>query len=192
MKKGIDKFLTSDKVLYSLPWIFAVVVVVLQIAAYMDKPRINYSNLGIGIINLLFVCGILISYKKHEKNIMKTLFGAVMSGRIISMMQYVSNSIEKFGEYPERALAILPLIFYILLLVNHLILGYGHKASPDRVSINRVVGFLIIVTTAVWNFATLDSIFLIIMWILFEIVIVIEILCIETKVDAYKIIRESK
>jgi len=195
MKKGIDKFLTSDKVLYSLPWIYAICTLAFEIFNIISGIYISIFELGLEIINILIVFGIAISYKAHEKNIMKTLFGAVIMGQIIYTFNFIT-SIFGITEYIfTLVLTIIGLLLYIVLFINHLILGYGHKASPDRVKLNRVVGlliFIVICISRIPNYISAEMIISGILGILAETSIILEILCIETKVDAYKIIRESK
>ncbi len=206
MKNGIDKFLTSDKVLYSLPWIYTVSTIAYEIICFIYyKSMSGIFTLGIEIMNILLVFGIAISYKVHEKNIMKSLFGAIMMERVIASFNLLTSHFSYEGYTFIKVETVITLLLYILLLVNHLILGYGHKANPSRVSLNRTVGFLLIVMSIIngvyemsWYIANpeyLDSIMPIIISLLVIIsdaAIVLEILCIETKVDAYKIIRENK
>jgi len=191
----MNKFLTSDKVLYSMPWIYAISTLTFEILHIILKSFPSVFDLGIEIINVLIVFGITTSYKAHEKNIMKTLFGALMMGGIIYFFYSVCYCFDKPEYILSTVIFSIMTLLYIVLFVNHLILGYGHKANPSRTNLNRVVGLLLILCNIIITvpyFTEPITILLSILSIISEAAIIIEILCIETKVDAYKIIRESK
>jgi len=153
-------------------------------------------ELGIEIINVLIVFGITASYKAHEKNIMKTLFGALLMGRIIyTFFSWTNIFFENPGSTLDLVMVAIFTLLYIVLFINHLVLGYGHKSNPSRTSLNRVAGALILLCIIIECIPYfISTIFTVtnILGIIAEAAIIIEILCIETKVDAYKIIRESK
>jgi len=195
MKNGLDKLFMSDRVLYAMPWIYAITTLAYGIMIITFNVSQSIFDLGIEIINVLTVFGITVSYKAHEKNIMKTLFGALMMGGIIYFFSWVNIYIGK----PEYTFALISnaiiTLLYIVLFINHLVLGYGHKANPSRTSLNRVAGILIVlcvVIECVPFYTSVEYTVASLLAIISEAAIIIEILCIETKVDAYKIIRENK
>jgi len=195
VKNRLDKLLTSDKVIYSLPWIYAISSLLCEVYGIIYNLGMTVFDLGLEIINILLVFGIAISYKAHEKNIMKTLFGAVLMGQIIAIFNYVSFCFENGETVFVTVINIILLLLMSVFFVNHLVLGYGHKASPDRVKLNRVIGVLTAVVAIIQiipAFSSTEIAVYCIMGLIAEHTIIIEILCIETKVDAYKIIRENK
>ena len=192
----MKNLLKNDKLLYSLPWIYLITTIAYEVVCYFNwEFSFALSDILHEIINVAIVFCITISFKKHEKNIMKFLFGALMMGRVMYALNYVDYYF--FGDYDSLVCKISSMAFFLLYLLfffNHLLLGYGHKASPAKMKFNYVIGGLILVTLIVWNLilsSTAMQYAETVLAVISEAALVFEVLCIETKVDAYKLDREA-
>jgi len=191
----LKKIFTNDKLFYMLPWTYLVCIVAYEIITYVNWNQEGiFFDVASEALNVLFIFGITISYKNHEKNITKMLFGAILAESVIYALNCAQYELTSPYGIVSKVCSLIYPVLYIVLFLNHLLLGYGHKASPKRVVWNRTIGLLIITSVIIWNIArgsAASQIVETVISIITETVIVLIVLCIETRVDAYKLDREA-
>lgn len=151
---------------------------------------------------LLGVCSVVLylSYSRHNKNLMKGiagfLLGIILMDDIQSLTYFISI------DDPFSAFSIFYLVCGTIFVINHFILCSNRKSNSVSVAINQVVllldalaliiGYIFYMTTSVdfINPSVVDYISTIAEGINF-IFICVMIICVESRLDAYKVDRED-
>jgi len=176
-------------------------IVTLVLAGIFVFANALYSFAGMNIIDKLlaferifiFIMLLItvISYFKHEKNIMKCTVGATLGATIIAEL----TTLLLKGVTPIN---IVGLIIPTVILISHLAINSDHHSNPLKIKFNQI--FLLISTIVLlalcvysvikngWNlqFARDLSLYL------FYISSIITLVIIESKLDAYRINREME
>jgi len=147
-------------------------------------------------ILLLRVCCVIalyISYRKHSKNVMKGMMGALLMGQLISAILFLSD--------PQTALELILVYAYLvlslLLFINHFTINANRQASPNMVLFNQIILILIAIVSIVGNVLWIEnySSLLISIALIVEIPGIIgmnaSIVCVESRLDAYRQDREA-
>ena len=161
------------------------------------------------IIQGVLVLFIYRAYASHDKNVMKGLMGSLLMELILNELCYVFG-FQRVRIAEEFSLGILPgvvfilveLVFFtlqIVLFINHFIINSDHHSSPERIQINRRVLFSLMATVVAqeaFSIATLSSytaatVIQQLLWFILEISTYGFIVCVESKIDEYKAIREQ-
>jgi len=163
-----------------------------SIVQMMYFPEFNGSSI-IRIIRVICLVELYISYKKHHKNTMKGLMGALIMAQVISSVNWMSNMEN------ERVLVFAPIfmVLSVLLFVNHLLINETHASKPVNIRLNQIIAILLTANTAAWSIYLLplsqnavNSVS--------EVIDIFgnagffgAIVCVESRLDAYKANREA-
>lgn len=207
MNKKISKFFTNDLTLH-FATVISIVFVIIQALVYSVAfgftPSTLFIYLGIGFV-VFFLDW---SYNRHEKNVMKGLIGALLAIVIISQFTFAFdyNLVENLKVlsqttigYIELALSIVNLILFVMLFINHFVINSEHHSNPRKIKFNQVVIYLIAAVSlaeiVLSIFVYPNDAVIVVEYIcraLLAISLLVMIVCIESKLDAYRIIKEEK
>jgi len=188
----LKKLFTSDK--------FFLIMVLCGILGGLAYAAIaifawNYAIQSQLVLLLRLVCvlALYISYKKHSKNVMKGMLGALLMAQMITAILY-------FSEITIAADNICVPIYVILsalLFINHFVINSNRKASPVMITINQIVILLLTVNNTVWGvtwiiaFPNAITFFSSIAVIIGFAGMASVIVCVESRLDAYRLDREA-
>lgn len=149
------------------------------------------------------------AYAAHDKNVMKGLLGALLMELILNELCYIFGFLRiKIVEEFEMSTALgvifvaIEVVFFtlqVILFINHFVINSDHHSSPVKVRFNQKVLFCLMSTIIVqemFSIATLSSytaytVLQQILWFILEISTYGFIICIESKIDEYKALREQ-
>lgn len=189
-KKFANVFIVDRNMVIALVFagvcVFANVLVSFAGMNIVDK-LLAAERLFIFIMLLITV----VSYFKHEKNIMKCTIGATLGGTVAAELTTLLLK-------GVTAVNILGVIIPIVVLISHLIINSDHHSKPRKIIFNQI--FLFITTLILlglscysifkygWSrdFARALSIYL------FYLASILVLVCIESKLDAFRILREKR
>jgi len=185
-------FFTNDKFFAFTTWfaVLAIIPYVLVVSLLYTDQFIIFENC-IRLINVLCLAVTYISYKKHNKNVMKGMMGAVMITLVlIGLTSFFINENYKIESGISIALA-------IALFINHFIINSDRQARPANVLINQIL-VLVLAIVAIVSFVSLvptcintaDAI-VTILAAFGQPFSMISIICIEARLDAYRSNREE-
>jgi len=145
------------------------------------------------IFRVLCVIFLYSSYRKHSKNVMKGMMGALLAAQLITAIQYLSEFL-----IPAEYIC-LPLfaILSALIFINHFIINADHKASPSMVKLNQILVVLLFINDAVleisWFAANPTSFCFVVSVanIIGFLGMSTSIVCVESRLDAYRLDREK-
>ncbi len=145
------------------------------------------------LIRVLCAIFLYSSYKKHSKNVMKGLMGAMLMAQLILSIDYLSQKTLPIDGVCMPVVVVLS----ALLFINHFIINSDHHSSPAMVRLNQIIAVLLIVNEIVWSgtwvAVSFSPLYLIaaIMGILGFIGFVGAVVCVESRLDAYRLEREN-
>ena len=158
------------------------------------------------LLRICCVIGLYISYRLHSKNVMKCLMGALLMAQVIAALSTLTDEALQLPIagicYPIFA------ILSLLLFINHLIINSDHHSNPAMISLNQIVVLLLIINNTVLSlgmikygapFSSADPTSA--QFIFHVICLIIDVIgfigmttivvCIESRLDAYRIDREN-
>lgn len=152
-KSGFESFFTNDLLLTLLPILF----VVFEVLSEIFYVRSGWFNITY-TIERVFIIGCLItlavSYKKHAKNIMKPMMGALLAASFFCDLPLAVDMLSNGQWYYDNVgdvwaiyeiLVIFSLMGYLAILIFHMIINSDHHSSPAKVKINQIIIILVMV-----------------------------------------------
>jgi len=145
------------------------------------------------IFRVLCVIFLYVSYRKHSKNTMKGLMGALLGAQMITAIQYLSDITTLVECICVPAFAICS----GLLFVNHFIINSDHHANPKMIFMNQILVGLLFLADAVWLISWGVSLHSAVMWVTVVLDVIGSlgmtaiIVCVESRLDAYRLNREA-
>ena len=149
------------------------------------------------------------SYVSHDKNVMKGLMGALLMELILNELCYIFGFL-RIKTAEEFAIStvlgvlfiLIEIVFFSLqisLFVNHFVINSDHHSNPSKVRLNQKILFGLMATVVVqeiFSIATLSSytaatVLQQILWFVLESSTYGFIICVESKIDEYKALREQ-
>lgn len=197
----LKKLFTNDKFFLITVFITVLCTIIDLFSLIMSGADLlmHLSWISTHLLIAIFTVIIYISYLKHNKNIMKAvigmLFGVLLMSDISSLVFYLSYSMDVFYGYVY-------VILDIVLIVNHLVLNSNHSSRPLAVKVNQIT-LLLQATASVLTFISTikatslgdtniyDLLSTVVSPFLF-VFAVASIVCVESRLDLYKAIREQK
>lgn len=194
----MKKFFTNDKVFLVAAiggFVCSLLYSVGCFVFWSDILTSTYASAAIlMVINGIATLCLYISYKKHAKNVMKGLIGALLYGGFATVCTITFPITKMFTTDIVCAFILLALTFVIL--VNHFIINSDHKSRKANISVNQWCTKLIVIDAAVWAISWIP--YLEGIAILFQFItaigiacIVGTIVCVESRLDAYRLDREA-
>jgi len=187
----MKKFFSNDKIML-------VALIIALIGGIVDVVVYGLQNVGTTVyINALrMICGVvlLISYKKHAKNVMKGMMGALLMANLIMSLCYLN-----FMDYLIDKICIpVYIVLSIGIFLTHFLINGDHHSRNGLVLINTIFVILLFVNSLVWNIWWLQyctSIWEIAAGILTAVsspCLSYLIIWVETKLNDFRIERENK
>jgi len=145
------------------------------------------------LLRLVCVVALYCSYKKHSKNVMKGMYGALLMAQLITAILCISDA-----QLPvERICFPIFAILSAVLFLNHFIINSDRKASPAVITLNQIVLVLLVINNAVMGIAWImyapNAIHIIstILDIIGFAGMAAVVVCVESRLDAYRLDREA-
>ena len=150
------------------------------------------------------------AYKRHDKNVMKGLLGSLLTilivNELISVYAYflgqyaVADKLDPFVGYLYLLVKSLLVAVQGLIFLTHFIINADHHSSPALVKFNQVLlvsAMILIICQELFGFFALGiyswGYFIAqLCWFILEISSYGVVVCIESKLDAFRILREAK
>lgn len=150
------------------------------------------------------------AYAKHDKNVMKGLMGALLTELILNELCYLFGfftvrlgAITEISSLYAAVFIALEVIYFglaLALFIDHFVINSDHHSSPKLVRLNRILLIALLITIVaqeVCNFFALGEVEALsllsqIVWFVLEVSTYAVIVCIESKLDAFRIKRESE
>ncbi len=164
-----------------------------------------YSIIGLAVtpraplpyIGLLFRVGCVIvlydSYRKHSKNVMKGMMGALLMGQLLTAISLLSDRVLPIEVVTTPIFVILSAFLFI----NHFIINADHNPSMAMVNLNRVLVLVLLVN----NFLRAGAYCLQCESLVEGVSVLLDglgflglssvVVCVESRLDAYRIDRQT-
>jgi len=149
----------------------------------------------IDLLRVLCVITLFVSYKKHSKNVMKGMMGALLMLMIVHAVACVSNNYS--GTARERIASIIYVALSAGLFVNHFVITGERIAKPEQVALNQVLCALMVVAMILISGSVVETENSILerlgefLYTLSFASSVASVICVESRLDAYRLEREK-
>ena len=185
----MKKLFTNDK--FFLAMTLCAVIGELFIACY-DIFALHHAIQSELVLILRVACVVVlyISYKKHMKNVMKGMMGALLMAQVITAVLYLSD----MQPAMDRICVPIFVVLSVLLFINHFIINADRSASPAMITISQIILVLLTINNTVWDIA----------WFMFDDFFIVyfldfigfagmisAVVCVESRLDAYRLDREA-
>lgn len=190
----MKKLFTSDKFFFAMATL--AVIGLIEYGIYLfTGGTIAYSSVGGSSIMAAICTGALyVSYRKHHKNVMKCLIGALLMALIldgVASLSFINIAV-------DRICTPIYILISLGMFVNHCIINESRKASPAQVALNRVLVVAFAVNVIVWvgsscillNIRPIDTVSMA-FYIIGCVCLAAVIVCVESRLDAYRLDREA-
>jgi len=191
MQKKIKELFEDDRFFAITMWcsiLLSIPFVIVVFLSYTDKVILMSAAIRLTTSVCLFVA--YYSYRKHSKNIMKGMIGSVLMG-------YMCIIYSSFFAYDDFVITLVIAILMLVFAINHYIINGEHHSNPVGVYISQFLGmfFAIILCLEAALLVpdcvnTGDTIVQLLMCVAQPSAIFC-IICIETRIDSYKLKREN-
>lgn len=195
-KNGFIGLFSSDKLMF---WAMLIAAVFSFVQAGMNAKIISYFNAFTFAVNAVCVVILYISYKKHDKNVMKGIMGAVFMLMLLrnadTSFSYIQN-IEK-PSMPSLVVLVITFLLILILMINHFIINSDRHSRPWNVKFNQIVFLVLLAVQVVLRMYMIiisNTLFLRLSYFVSIFTMVSSIcllICIETKLEGYKALREA-
>jgi len=153
-----------------------------------------YLNYGLThIVYALCLIVLLATYRKHNKNVMKAMMGALLMTLVLDSFSYLQS----FRAF-DITFAFIYMIIAIGLFINHMLINGTHHPTQAKVRVNQILVILLAIAHIVWfiyplsNFIN-DTYMTIsfVGYVFGYVCMAIAIICVESRLDAYRLDREA-
>lgn len=169
----------------------------------------GFGNLQVAvseIIVLVLIIALYCAFRSHEKNMMNTLIGAVLAIYLITYVNSVYASsvmIATVNELtadivPTLVISLIEAVLFVILFVNHISVNCAHHSTKKRILFNQVI-IVILIGYQIFSFVALTVIgavngqpatIVTAVPAIGKIFLFCMIVCIESKLNVYKVVRE--
>ena len=184
--------------------IFMLVSMIIAAVASVAQAAMNYEirsyfSAFTFILNTACVIVLYLSYKKHDKNVMKGMMGAILMLMLLRSADNFSRTaleIAEPGLLRIIAMAI-PVIIMLAIMINHFIINADRHSKPWNVKVNQILFVILLVVQVLYrmyNVVVSDSMFLRMSYLVSIFTMsstICLLICIETKMEGYKALREA-
>jgi len=190
----LKKLFTNDK--FFLATVLLTVLGSIAFCICCLKIWMQYSYMAaIVIVNSVSVIAFYYSYRKHSKNVMKSLGGFLLMG-LLALTIVATFPLDPTDPI-YIVLSLVNLIVVMVLCINHLVINSNHHSKSSNIRLNQVllfVQFLIYIIMAARWIAGISGIILVLYMIGIPVAafgVTASIVCVESRLDAYRIDREE-
>jgi len=186
----LKKLFTNDKFFLAMALFAVVSEVYLILMGFIMDYSIELLPV---LLRVACIIVLYVSYIKHSKNVMKGMIGALLLSIVntaISLLSYNEIVLDK-------VCSVIFLVVSLLLFINHFIINSNRHSSPKAVLLNQLVLIIMAVNNFVWTlgrtsvYVTGLGIATMIIDSLCLIAILSVIVCVESRLDAYRLDREA-
>jgi len=197
MQNVIKRFFTKDFTFTLCTWVAVLANMIMSIFSFFPQSEglVDFSYLVQCIVEGVCLFFIYTSYKKHQKNMTKGLLGFLLAINLLNTIEF-SQLLD--GTVLDYFMEGITLIVTVILTVNHFVINRTHKSSPMNVYINQIsAGVLILISGIVWSVLGLLQnpngvvAFTNIMSLFGYSGKIAAIVCVESRLDAYRLDREA-
>jgi len=188
----MKKLFTSDRFFLLVTVIAACFELISGVINVFAAPETIMGNV-LQIAVVACIATLYISYKKHNKNLMKAMMGAlVMAFIMIEVM-----SLSTMSRTADMIATPCALVCAAVIFVNHMVINAKRQASPVNIVISQIAASLYALTYIVWMFAWIGeckSIWVLVSSVLYIVAIpcmMAAVVCIEARLDSYRTDREA-
>ena len=200
--------------LFETPAAMAFCTLVAAFAGLLSGILFHFADDAPNVQHILFVLQgvialyLLVAYDKHDKNVMKGLLGAMLTTLVISELSYFYGTFQSILTQMREistVLVVISLLIEILICVamalvfiTHFVINSDHHSSPALVKINQYLLVVILALILVQKLfkvcalgTTMEMFIAVLVWIVLEVCSFGTVVCIESKLDAYRKKREG-
>ncbi len=187
----MKKLFTNDKFFLAVV-LCAVISSLLCILLNSFAVGFDLTYCGSVLITTICMAVLYSTYKKHSKNVMKGMMGALLMNVLLSAI-----SSDSFSGGMETVISIVDLILVTALFVNHFIINSNHHSNSKHITINQII----LIILAIFDAVRTINMMKIYPGILTGILLVLDIIgyigmaavvvCVESRLDAYRLDREK-
>jgi len=156
----------------------------------------NMMYLSYGFTHIAFpacLIALFVTYKKHNKNVMKAMIGALLMALVLDSFSYLQSPTPF-----DVTFAFAYIIIAVGLFINHMLINGTHHSSRKNVAVNQVLVFLLALAHVVWFVYTLSNFigeagtfFSFVCYVFGYVFMAFAIICVESRLDAYRLDREA-
>lgn len=202
MEKNEQKFYEKDLVFL----LFTILTIVMGVVS--TALSIAHQKADFVLVPLITIIAIVLyrSYKTHNKNVMKGLMGSVLMWLVVQdtsfMVEVFKNGQAAFVSSVDNLYGLFVVIRVVCVLVTlgifalHFVINSDHKSNPLFIELNQTLQLFliclymadIIVSAMALGYISIE----LVAFFIFKAGLMNMVICIESKLDAYRIIREAK
>jgi len=188
----MKKLFTNDKFFLVMTIIVILSTIIYSVIFIVSAPNMWMYSLA-DLAQAACVAALFISYKKHNKNVMKGMMGALLMQLFMSSLFGIND---QFNDFINIMMIIL-MVVVLALIISHFVINSNRKASPFAICLNQVLCVLLALDLVI------DLIYFIIVDVtILQIVgnvlsaidficVAAVIVCVESRLDAYRLDREA-
>jgi len=181
---------------------FYLTITILAIISSFFYLLISYSAYFLSLkyciaelVRVICIIVLYISYKRHDKNVMKGMMGSMLMLIFILALFSVNNA--DFGVFYD-VLGYSSIVIATVLFISHYLINNSHKSSPAKIFLNQILCVLFALVLLA-NFVFISIKFALpfvisagnVCGALSSILTAMSIVCVETRLDAYRLDREA-
>lgn len=198
MQNTFKKFFENDKIFYLAPWVCLVSYLIYDGFTLFDDGALEDSLYYViyDIFTVACMLGVTISFKKHEKNVMKALVGGILLLEASSRLtNFAYNALYDNGDTIHPAFSGIMFLLAVCLTINHFMLVSDHNAKPQTIKTNQLIILAMIIIDIIWEaYCYVIEEYSIVYSITYEIAyftVLYVIVAVESKVDVFKLNRQQ-
>ena len=192
---AFQKFFANDRTMV----VSFIIALICFIGATVFSFNVGLSMVVTNGLQLVFIIVLIWAFVKHEATIMHTVIGASLIVYIISDITAIIGDVSLVSFTGSigiaYAISIIDAVLFVILFINHLAINSAHKSVNGKILFNQII----IIILAAYQIATmvillvsgytdaLSAVFI----PLAKVFLFAMIVCIESKLNAYKLIREE-
>ncbi len=188
------KLFTNDKFFLGAVLIAVFGTLFFAVVNWVYFPELR-SGLVMDVLSALCVLFLYTSYRKHSKNVMKCIIGALL---MLVLVHPISMLASGNANGALAFVKVFSVLFAAELFINHLIINSDHHSNPANVRFNQslcialaLCYFACIALTWKYNETALCKCADVVGSVAYACVIA-SVVCVESRLDAYRIAREEK
>jgi len=187
----MKKLFTNDKFFLAMTVIAALSQFIVVICLWPQYKLGLMTMIPISQIACEIV--LYVSFKKHSKNVMKGMMGAMLMLIMLDASRYIQGN----ELIIDKVCGIVYFVLLVFLFINHFIINSTHLSSKVNILANQITVVLIAITDIVWNVAFFQEYSLMYEYLI-SILDIISfagfaalVVCVESRLDAYRLDREA-
>jgi len=188
----VKKLFTNDKFFLAMTVLGVLGLIVADILLSINYPG-SMTSIITRFIAALCLIFLRSSYVKHSKNVMKGLMGALLMAGLLHSLSLTGSIFLTI----DKVFVPIIILLSAVLFISHFIINSDHHSKPGYIRLNQVLCALLAVAFLVWNIGwacvsenAVDALASIAL-ALGRIGMYAAVVCVESRLDAYRIEREA-